>query len=118
MVARVAPPPPLDVIVPSVVTLFASNLINNLPAGLLARGTLERRTRVRAGDLWGAPGTHLGPHITIVGSLVTLPVLASARRKKGVELGAKDLLRIEAITTPLVLIAAGLALSATFFVGR
>ncbi len=115
--ARVSPPPPLDVIVPSLVTTFASNLINNLPAALLARGTLEQGHASEPAIYGALLGSNLGPNITIVGSLATLLVLASAK-KKGVDLGARDLLRIGGITTPLVLLAAGLTLSATFLVVR
>lgn len=115
--ARISPPPPLDVIVPSVVTTIASNLINNLPAGLLARGTLEHGHASEPAIYGALLGTNLGPNLTLVGSLATLLVLASAK-KKGVDLGARDLLRVGAITTPLVLLAAGLALSLTFFVVR
>jgi arsenical pump membrane protein len=115
--ARVSPPAPLDVIVPSLVTTFASNLINNLPAGLLARGTLEHG-RASEPAIYGALlGTNLGPNITLVGSLATLLVLSSAK-KKGVALGARDLLRTGLITTPVVLLAAGLSLSLTFLVVR
>ncbi len=113
--ARISPPPPLDVLVPSLVTTFTSNLINNLPAALLARGTLEHG---HASDpaIYGALlGTNLGPNITLVGSLATLLVLSSAK-KKGVDLGAKDLLRVGLYTTPLVLLGAGLSLSLTFLV--
>jgi arsenical pump membrane protein len=115
--ARVSPPPPLDVIVPSLVTTFASNLINNLPAGLLARATLEHGHASEPAIYGALLGTNLGPNITLVGSLATLLVLGSAK-KKGVDLGARDLLRIGVITTPLVLLAAGLSLSATFLVVR
>jgi arsenical pump membrane protein len=114
---RVSPPPPLDVIVPSLVTTFASNLINNLPAALLARGTLEQGHASEPAIYGALLGSNLGPNITIVGSLATLLVLGSAK-KKGVDLGAKDLLRIGGITTPLVLLAAGLSLSLTFLVVR
>jgi arsenical pump membrane protein len=115
--SRISPPPPLDVIVPSLVTTFASNLINNLPAGLLARATLEHGHASEPAIYGALLGTNLGPNITLVGSLATLLVLASAK-KKGVSLGGRDLLRIGAITTPLVLLAAGLSLSATFLVVR
>jgi arsenical pump membrane protein len=113
--SRVSPPPPLDVLVPSVVTTVASNLINNLPAALLARGTLEHGHAPTPAIYGALLGTNLGPNITLVGSLATLLVLASAK-KKGVDLGAKDLLRVGLYTTPLVLLAAGLALSFTFYV--
>ncbi|MFS8069393.1 MAG: ArsB/NhaD family transporter [Byssovorax sp.] len=113
--ARVSPPPPLDVLVPALVTTFASNLINNLPAGLLARETLEHG-HASAPAIYGALlGTNLGPNVTLVGSLATLLVLSSAK-KKGVELDAGDLLRAGLITTPLVLLGAALSLSLTFLV--
>ena len=59
-------------IVPSLVTTFASNLINNLPAGLLARTTLEHG-HASAPTIYGALP---GPNITLVGSRATLLVLA------------------------------------------
>jgi len=101
--ARLSPPPPLDVLVPSRVTTFTSNLINNLPAGLLARSTLEHGHASNPAIYGALLGTNLGPNITLVGSRATLLVL-SAAKKKGVELGAKDLLRVGLITTPLVLL--------------
>jgi arsenical pump membrane protein len=113
--ARVSPPPPLDVLAPALVTTLASNLINNLPAGLLARETLEHG-HATAPAIYGALlGTNLGPNITLVGSLATLLVLSSAR-KKGVELGAKDLFKVGLITTPLVLVGAALALALSFLI--
>jgi arsenical pump membrane protein len=111
--ARISPPAPLDVLVPSLVTTVTSNLINNLPAGLLARGTLEHGHASEPAIYGALLGTNLGPNVTLVGSLATLLVLSSAR-KKGVDLGAKDLLRVGLFTTPLVLLGAGLALSFTF----
>ena len=113
--ARVSPPPPLDVLVPSAVTMFASNLINNLPAALLARGTLQHGHASEAAIYGALLGTNLGPNLTLVGSLATLLVLSSAK-KKGVDLGAKDLLRVALVTTPLVLLGAGLTLSLSFLI--
>lgn len=81
---------------------------------LLARETREQ-AHASAPAIYGALlGTYLGPNVTLVGSLATLLVLASAK-KKGVELGAKDLLRVSLATTPL---GTALALSLTFFVVR
>ena len=108
---------PLDVLVPASATALASNLINNLPAALLARGVL---TAAHAPDpsVYGALlGADIGPNITIFGSLATILVLSEAR-KKGEDLGGMDILRVGIRVTPLVLLAASLALSGTYLLVR
>lgn len=108
---------PLDVLVPAGATAVASNLINNLPAALLARGVL---TAAHAPDpsVYGALlGANIGPNITIFGSLATILVLSEAR-KKGEDLGGMDILRVGIVVTPLVLLAASLVLSATYALVR
>jgi arsenical pump membrane protein len=91
----------------------ASNTINNLPAALLVRGLLEHG---HAGGpaIYGALlGTNIGPNITIFGSLATMLVVASARRR-GVEVSAGELLTIGLIATPIVLLASAITLGITF----
>lgn len=93
----------------------ASNIVNNIPAALLARPVLQQAHG-------GAPlvyaallGTNIGPNITLSGSLATLLVLTAAR-KKGENVRALDFLRIGLIVTPLTLLAAALTLWLSFVI--
>jgi len=94
-------------------TGLASNLVNNVPAALLARGAL-------AGAHAGPPliyaallGTDIGPTLTLSGSLATLLVLTAAR-KTGATLSAAEFLRVGLLVTPAALAAALLTLWLTF----
>lgn len=51
-----------------------------------------------------------GPHVTLFGSLATMLVLTTARRR-GEDVGGGDFLRVGVIVTPLVLAGAALWLS-------
>lgn len=95
----------------------ASNIVNNLPAALLARSVLVQAHA-------GAPliyasllGTNIGPNITLSGSLATL-LVREAARKKGEDIMAKDFFAIGLCVTPLVLLAATLTLWLTFLLVR
>ena len=114
---RAALPLPLDLLLPAGATALASNLINNLPAALLARGILEQSGAGEPAIYGALLGADLGPNVTIFGSLATLLVLASAR-KRGEDLRGKDLLRVGLIVTPLVLLGACAALWLSFALVR
>lgn len=95
----------------------ASNIVNNLPAALLARSVLLS-AHVQSPLIYAALlGTNIGPNLTLSGSLATL-LVREAARKKGETLGAKDFLKVGLCVTPLTLLAAVLALWATFLVVR
>lgn len=95
-------------------TAFGANVLNNLPAALIAERALGRAAGAPA--VYGALlGANVGPLLTVFGSLATLLVLDAAR-KDGVEVRATDLLRLGALVTPVLLAVAGLALAATFAV--
>lgn len=92
---------------------LASNLVNNIPAALLARGVLQQ-THAHPPLIYAALlGTNIGPNMTLSGSLATLLVLTAAR-KKGENLRAADFLKVGLLVTPLTLLAALLALWLTF----
>ena len=99
---------------------LGSNLLNNLPTMLLALDALG--PLVSGGQLSPAAvyatvvGTGVGPNLTVVGSLATL-IWLSVVRGKGVEVTAKDYLRVGLISTPPILVAAcaGLWLSLRVF---
>jgi len=79
-------------------TALAGNLMNNLPAGLLAASIVEAAKateHVRAAILIGID---LGPNISLTGSLATLLWLAALRRED-IEVGALKFLRLGLIVT-------------------
>ena len=95
----------------------ASNVVNNIPAALLARSALQQAHS-------GAPlvyaallGTNIGPNLTLSGSLATLLVREAARRK-GEDLRAGDFLQIGLRVTPLMLLVSALTLWLTFLLVR
>jgi arsenical pump membrane protein len=91
---------------------IAANLLNNLPAGLIAATLLAHTNATLA--LRGAVtvGIDLGPNLSVTGSLATLLWLAALRRE-GVEVSALAFLRVGLLVMPpaLLLAAAGLALT-------
>lgn len=90
---------------------FATNLMNNLPAGLIAKSAVAP---IHAPEkLTGALliGVDLGPNLSVTGSLATILWLLALRRE-GEHVGALDFLRIGAIAMPPALILALAALIA------
>ena len=90
---------------------FATNLMNNLPAGLIAQSaaTPAHAPAVVKGAL--LIGADLGPNLSVTGSLATILWLTALRRE-GVNCGAGEFLKIGAIVMPPALI---LALGALIF---
>ena len=87
------------------IVAFASNLMNNLPAGLIAG------TAVNSGPMLGAVrsavaiGIDLGPNLSVTGSLATILWLMALRRE-GEHVSAWQFLRIGALVMPVALVAA------------
>ena len=97
-------------------TGILANGVNNLPAGLIAIDVLQRAHApftVLGGALVGA---NIGPGITVFGSLATILVIDSSRRR-GVEVHASHVFRDGVIAAPLACIGAviALVLEARFF---
>jgi arsenical pump membrane protein len=90
---------------------FATNLMNNLPAGLIAQSaaTPSHAPAVVRGAL--LIGADLGPNLSVTGSLATILWLIALRRE-GENCGAAEFLKIGAIVMPPALI---LALGALIF---
>jgi arsenical pump membrane protein len=94
------------------VTATASNVVNNLPAALVARSAID--------TLGGGPslvyaalvGTNVGPNVVPFGSLATVLVLALAR-ERGVRVPAAAFVRAGLWTTPLVCLLASVAVALT-----
>ncbi len=86
------------------------NLVNNLPAGLIAGGAVQA-AHVPP-DILGAVliGTDLGPNLSVTGSLATILWLAALRREN-ITVSAWTFLRLGALTMPPALL---LALAALF----
>ena len=81
---------------------FANNLVNNLPLGLIAGGTLQAAHA--KGLLANAVliGIDLGPNLSITGSLATILWLLALRKEK-LDVSFWDFLKIGAITMPVAL---------------
>lgn len=91
---------------------FATNLMNNLPAGLIAESAV---TPIHAPEsVRGALliGVDLGPNLSVTGSLATILWLIALRRDDE-HISAKDFLRIGAIAMPPALLLALGALTLT-----
>ena len=82
---------------------FASNLLNNLPAGLVAASAAHQATS--PADMTGAIliGVDLGPNLSVTGSLATILWLTALRREKQ-RVSAKDFLILGAIAMPPALV--------------
>jgi arsenical pump membrane protein len=91
-------------------TALASNLMNNLPVGLIA-GSVAAADHLPS-RVVGAMliGVDLGPNLSVTGSLATILWLVALRRE-GIEVGAWRFLRVGAIVMPPALILALATLS-------
>jgi len=87
------------------VVAFASNLVNNLPAGLIA-GTAANSGPIPEGVRSAiAVGIDLGPNLSVTGSLATILWLAALRRE-GEHVSAWQFLKIGVVAMPVALVAA------------
>ncbi len=82
-------------------TALGSNFINNIPMALLAISVLKHAHSGALDQYAALIGCNLGPNLTITGSLATMLVITSAR-KRGEEIGAMAFLRVGLITTPVL----------------
>jgi arsenical pump membrane protein len=88
------------------ITAVASNLMNNLPVGLIA-GSAAAAAAPLPSQITGALliGVDLGPNLSVTGSLATILWLVALRRE-GLDIGAWRFLRLGAIVTgPALLLA-------------
>jgi arsenical pump membrane protein len=93
-----------------IITAVASNLINNLPTGLIAATTTQ--TAQTSHQITGAVliGVDLGPNPSVTGSLATILWLIALRRE-GEHVGALRFLRLGILVMPPALVLSLLALS-------
>ncbi len=96
--------PYVGAIVTSFAVAVGNNLLNNLPLGLIAGGTL---TATHTHGLMANAvliGVDLGPNLSVTGSLATILWLLALRKEK-VEVSALDFLKVGAIAMPVALTA-------------
>ncbi len=82
---------------------FATNLVNNLPAGLLAGHALSHAPPATTAA--ALIGIDLGPNLSVTGSLATILWLTALRRE-GMHVTAWQFLRLGAVVMPPALILA------------
>jgi arsenical pump membrane protein len=98
-------------------TAFAANIVNNLPAALIARSVLLRSHAAMGTVLASLIGANVGPMITPFGSLATMLVLGFARRD-GVEVHTGRLVLFGLWAVPIILVLTTLTLALTFALVR
>ncbi len=97
--------PAAGALVVGFVVAVANNLVNNLPLGLIAGGTLH------AGHVKGLLanavliGVDLGPNLSVTGSLATILWLLALRKEK-LDVSFWKFLKVGAVTMPVALAAA------------
>ncbi|MEO8856170.1 MAG: arsenic transporter [Burkholderiaceae bacterium] len=92
-----------------VLVAIACNLVNNLPAGLLAGDVLVSAAATPLVQSAVLIGVDLGPNLSVTGSLATILWLIAIRRE-GETVGAWQFLKLGAIAMPAALIPALAAL--------
>ena len=93
------------------ITAFAVNVMNNLPAGLIAAKTLAATQPAASPLISGAVmiGVDLGPNLSVTGSLATILWLLALRRE-GLRVGALRFLGVGALVMTPALVASLAAL--------
>ena len=96
--------PELGALVTSFVVGIANNLVNNLPLGLIAGGTL--RAAHAKGLIANAVliGVDLGPNLSVTGSLATILWLIALRKEK-LDVSFWDFLKVGMVAMPVAMLA-------------
>ena len=92
-----------------IVIAFAGNLMNNLPAGLIAGNAVQAAHGPEQVTSAVLIGVDLGPNLSVTGSLATILWLTALRRE-GQNVGAGTFLKVGIVVMPpaLLLALAGL----------
>jgi arsenical pump membrane protein len=104
------PASPENLLVTAGATALASNIMNNLPAALIARSVLLGSHAHTNTILAALVGADAGPMITPFGSLATMLVLALARRE-GEEVRTREFVMLGLWAAPLIVVATALVLA-------
>ena len=91
-------------------TAFCSNLVNNLPVGLIAGNVLQTSSTPAIISSAVLIGVDLGPNLSVTGSLATILWLVALRRE-GLEVNAWTFLKLGAVIMTTALAAALTAIS-------
>jgi arsenical pump membrane protein len=113
--AEMRPGSPEKLLTAAGATAFASNIVNNLPAALIARSVLLRSHAHMGTVLAALIGANVGPMITPFGSLATMLVLAFARRD-GEEVRTGELVMLGLWAVPVIIAFTTLTLALSFAV--
>ncbi|WP_298091313.1 arsenic transporter [uncultured Sphingomonas sp.] len=97
--------PPLAAAVSGALLAFGSNLINNLPAGLIANTAIVQAHPPRLVVDGLLISVDLGPNLSITGSLATILWLQAIRRE-GADIDFATFLKVGVVTMPPALVAA------------
>jgi arsenical pump membrane protein len=84
---------------------FGSNLLNNLPAGLIAGTALQTSSMPAVVAGAALIGVDLGPNLSVTGSLATILWL-NALRREGLHVGSWDFLKVGVWVMPPALVLA------------
>jgi arsenical pump membrane protein len=115
--AHMRPGSPEKLLTAAGATALTANIVNNLPAALIARSVLLRSQAHMGTVLASLIGANVGPMITPFGSLATMLVLALARRD-GEEVHTGELVRLGLWAVPVIVVLTTLALALTFAIIR
>jgi arsenical pump membrane protein len=115
--AQMKPGAPGTLLAAAGTTACASNIINNLPAALIARSVLLASHAQTGTVLAALIGADVGAIITPFGSLAHMLVLALARQE-GEEVDSRRLLVLGLWLAPVLVVATTLTLALTFAVVR
>jgi arsenical pump membrane protein len=110
--SRMRPGSPEEPFAAAGATAFASNIMNNLPAALIARSVLLRSHAHMDTVLAALVGTDVGPMVTPFGSLATMLVLGLARRERE-EVRTGEFVMLGLWAAPVIVVATALALILT-----
>jgi arsenical pump membrane protein len=105
-------PPPLGNLGAAAATALASNLMNNLPAGLIAGASVASLHGHDSFRSAVAIGIDLGPNLSVTGSLATILWLLALRRER-IDITAWTFLQTGASVMPPALALAALSLTLT-----
>jgi arsenical pump membrane protein len=97
--------PAFAAIVTSFAVGIANNLVNNLPLGLIAGGTLQAAHAQGLISHAVLIGVDLGPNLSITGSLATILWLLALRKEK-LDVSFWKFLKVGAVAMPIALLAA------------
>jgi len=111
------PASPENLLATAGTTALASNIMNNLPAALIARSVLLRSHAHMNTILAALVGADAGPMITPFGSLATMLVLALARHE-GEEVRTREFVMLGLWAVPLIVVATAIALALNIALAR